>query len=131
MTYIPRMIVGTGFDLIEIDRIRGFRARRGERGLRRLFSPSELDYCLRLVDPVPSLAARFAAKEAFFKAVGLGWGPGGDWGEVEVSRDGRGAPGLSLRGRAARAAEARGASRFHLSLSHTSAMAGACVVLES
>ena len=128
--YFAAMIIGTGMDLISIDRLRRFRDRRGERGLARLFTDGELRYCLRLADPAPSLAARFAAKEAFFKAVGLGWGAGGDWREVEVRRTGRGAPELTVRGRAAAAARVRRAERFHLTLTHTAEVAGAVVVLE-
>ena len=128
--YIPGMILGLGMDLVEVGRIRTFRARWGERGLRRLFSLDELEYCLRQADPAPSLAARFAAKEAFFKAVGQGWGRGGDWREVEVTRTALGAPGLRWTGRAAGAAAAVGAVRAHLTLSHSRATAGAVVVLE-
>lgn len=125
------MIVGTGMDLIQIERIRGFQTRRGARGLARLFTEAELGYCLAQADPAPSLAARFAAKEAFFKAVGLGWGTGGDWRDIEVCRNERGAPSLELCGRAAEAARARSATRFHLSLTHTADVAGAFVVLEA
>lgn len=117
-------------DLVEISRIRSFHARWGERGLRRLFSQRELEYCLRQADPAPSLAARFAAKEAFFKAIGQGWGRGGDWREVEVSRTSRGAPGLVWTGRAAGAVAAVGAARGHLSLTHGRSTAAAVVVLE-
>lgn len=124
------MIVGTGLDLVSIERLRRFRQRRGGRGLRRLFTEQELAYCLALVDPAPSLAARFAAKEAFFKAVGTGWGVGGQWREVEVERDPRGAPSLVLRGRAEEVARSIGADRIHLTLSHTDDVAGAFVVLE-
>ncbi|HSH45810.1 MAG TPA: holo-ACP synthase [Longimicrobiales bacterium] len=125
------MIVGTGMDLVTIQRFRGFRERRGERGLVRVFTESELQYCMSRVDPAPSLAARFAAKEAFFKAIGLGWGVGGGWLDVEVTRDDRGAPGLDLSGRAAETAMERGVIRSHLSLTHTDEVAGAVVVLES
>lgn len=128
---LAAMIVGTGMDLISIERLRGFRLRRGERGLARLFTDGELRYCLRLADPAPSLAARFAAKEAFFKAVGLGWGPGGDWRDVEVRRTRRGAPELSVHGRAAEVARDRRVERFHLTLTHTAEVAGAVVVLEA
>lgn len=124
------MIVGTGMDLVAIERIRSFRERHGERGLKRLFTERELGYCLSRADPAPSLAARFAAKEAFFKAVGLGWGRGGDWCEVEVRRTERGEPSLDVRGRAAEAARTRRAQRLHLSLTHTAEVAGAFVVLE-
>lgn len=124
------MVKGTGFDLVAVDRLRAFRARWGERGLRRIFSPGELTYCLGHADPAQSLAARFAAKEAFFKALGLGWGPGGDWVEVEVRRDARGAPSLEVHGRAAAALERLGGRRVHVSLTHTADTAGAFVVVE-
>ncbi len=125
------MIVGTGMDLVSIDRLRRFRERHGERGLRRLFTEAELAYCLRQPDPAPFLAVRFAAREAFFKAVGTGWGRGGRWRDVEVEHDPRGAPSLALHGRAAVAARMAGAARVHVSLSHADEVAGAFVVLES
>jgi holo-[acyl-carrier protein] synthase len=124
------MIVGLGMDLVEIGRIRAYRERWGERGLTRLFSAGELDYCLGQADAASSLAARFAAKEAFFKAVGTGVGRGGEWAEVRVVR-GEGAPRLELTGRAAETAEALGATRYHLTLTHSRAVAGAVVILES
>ena len=117
-------------DLVNIERFRAFRQRHGERGLSRIFTDAELTYCMGHVDPAPSLAARFAAKEAFFKAVGLGWGPGGAWREVEVTRDSRGAPALELSGRAAASASERRVDRSHLTLTHTAEVAGAVVVLE-
>lgn len=125
------MIVGIGIDMVSIDRIRGFVQRTGERGRSRLFTSAELEYCQVKADPAESLAARFAAKEAFFKAVGQGWGPGGAWREVEVVTDARGAPSLVLRGRAAEAAREAGATRSHLSLTHAAGMAAAVVVLET
>lgn len=118
-------------DLVEIPRIRSFHARWGAEGLRRLFSADELEYCLRQVDPGPSLAARFAAKEAFFKAVRMGWGRGGDWREVRVLRGARGAPELACEGRAAEAVASVGATLAHLTLTHARGTAGAVVVLES
>ncbi|MFW6079928.1 MAG: holo-ACP synthase [Gemmatimonadota bacterium] len=124
------MIVGIGTDIVAVDRIGAFRARHGERGLHRLFASDELDYCLGLARPLPSLAARFAAKEAFFKAVGTGCGSGGRWTDVAVRHDARRAPRLDLRGRAAESARRAGVRRLHLSLSHTMRHATAYVVLE-
>lgn len=125
------MVLGTGIDLVSIARIRRFRERRGERGLRRLFTAGELAYCLPLAVPERSLAARFAAKEAFFKAMGTGYGrESGEWTEVEVLREASGRPGLRLHGRAAQIADRRGIRRIHLSLSHTDEVATALVVLE-
>jgi holo-[acyl-carrier protein] synthase len=124
------VIVGIGQDLMDVDRIRAFHRRWGEDGLRRIFSPTELSYCLGLADPGPSLAARFAAKEAFFKAVETGWGVGGDWTQVEVRRGPSGSPDLVLGGRAAQVARASGVERIHLSLTHTARTAAAVVILE-
>jgi len=126
------MVVGTGIDLVPVARLRRFRERRAERGLRRLFTDAELGYCLRLAAPDRSLAARFAAKEAFFKAIGTGYGrEGGGWRDVEVLREASGRPGIRLHGRAARYAEQRGIRRIHLSLSHTDEVATAIVLLEA
>ncbi len=125
------MIVGLGMDLVEIARLRAFHDRWGEAGLRRIFTADEIAYCLRQTDPAPSLAARFAAKEAFFKAVGQGWGRGGDWREVEVRRDPGGAPELRWSGRAERAADALGGRRCHLTLTHSRSTAAAVLILEA
>lgn len=124
------MIIGTGLDAVSIRRFTRFLERWGERGLLRVFTDAEREYCHALADPVPSLAARFAAKEAFFKATGLGWGRGGDWRDVEVRRDTSGRPSLHLHRRAASVARSRGAGRTHLSLSHTADLALAQVLLE-
>jgi holo-[acyl-carrier protein] synthase len=124
------MIVGTGIDIVEVARLARFQERHGERGLRRLFTPGELDYCLALARPAPSLAARFAAKEALFKALGTGVGPAGRWTDAEVLRAPNGRPTLRLHGPAARFAEAEGVRHVHLSLSHTAELAIASVILE-
>lgn len=124
------MIVGIGTDLVDVERMRDFHRRRGDRGLARVFTHRELDYCLHHADPAPSLAARFAAKEAFFKAVGTGWGVGGALLEVEVRRAGSGDPDLTVSGRAAQTLVGTGAVQIHVSLTHTAATAAAFVILE-
>lgn len=125
------MIVGTGLDLVPVDRLAGFHRRRGDEGLLRLFTGAELDYCRGAASFAASLAARFAAKEAFFKALGTGFGRGGRWTDVEVVRDELGAPALRLSGRALACAGRLGARRWHLSLTHTDQIAAATVILES
>ena len=127
---LNNMIVGTGIDLVSVPRFDAFVRRRGEAGLRRLFTPGELHYCRALAAPAPSFAARFAAKEAFLKALGTGLAGGLRWTDVEVVRAPSGQPSLRLHGSAADAAVALGASRFHLSISHTADLAGAVVFLE-
>ena len=124
------MIVGIGLDLVEVERMRDFHRRRGATGLARVFTARELDYCLDHADPAPSLAARFAAKEAFFKAVGTGWGVGGALLEVEVRRAGSGDPDLAISGRAAESLADTGAAHIHVTLTHTAKTAAAVVILE-
>lgn len=125
------MIVGTGFDLVAVPRFARFMERHGERGLARLFTAGELSYCLSHPEPTPFFAARFAAKEAFYKAIGTGMGPAGGWQDVEVVRLASGRPLLMLHGRAAAIVHDMQVRSIHLSLSHTDQTAGAFVVVES
>lgn len=124
------MIVGIGTDLVQVSRVWEVLERKGERALRRLFTPGEVARCRRSRSPRESFAARFAAKEAFFKAMATGWGRGIAWTEVEVVSAPAGAPSLRLHGAAAVFAAERGVSRVHLSLTHTADLAAAYVVLE-
>ena len=124
------MILGIGIDLVEIARLEQVLERHGGRARRRLFTPGEVEYCDRAGRPAESFAARFAAKEAFFKAVGTGWGQGISWTDVEVVSAASGAPGLRLQGGALRRLEALGARRTHLTLTHSGSTAAAFVILE-
>jgi holo-[acyl-carrier protein] synthase len=125
------MIVGVGIDIIEVSRIRRARERRGGRFLNRLFTPAELEYCLASANCDQHLAARFAAKEAAFKALGTGLASGCRWLDIEVILDKNGAPALLISSGAADLASRRGVSRSHLSLSHSASFASAAVILES
>jgi holo-[acyl-carrier protein] synthase len=119
---------GIGVDAVDVDRFRAVLGRRP--GLaRRLFTEAERAYAESGRDPGSRLAARFAAKEAVLKALGVGIGAA-DFKEVEVVRDPHGAPGLALAGRAAALATARGVRVWHVSLSHTRLVALASVVAE-
>jgi holo-[acyl-carrier protein] synthase len=124
------MILGIGTDLVEIARVQQLVERWGERALRRLFTSAEVERCGKSRAPAESLAARFAAKEAFFKAIGTGWGRGVEWKEIEVISTASGAPELRLTGAAARLAADRGVARMHLSLTHTDTLACAYLILE-
>jgi holo-[acyl-carrier protein] synthase len=124
------MIVGVGMDLVRIDRVWAVIQRRPDRALRRLFTEAEARRCDGSRHPAESYAARFAAKEAFFKALGTGVGPAGEWTDVEVVSLPTGAPTLRLHGRAAEAAARLGVARAHVSLTHADGTAGAVVVLE-
>jgi holo-[acyl-carrier protein] synthase len=124
------VIAGIGVDLVSIPRFQELLERRGDAALRRFFTEAEAERCRASKSALESFAARFAAKEAFFKALGTGWGLGGRWTEVEVVSAPSGAPGLRLTGRAAEAAAERGVAAIHLSLTHTDDTAAAFVVLD-
>lgn len=124
------MIIGIGMDLVSVQRIAALLERHGGRALTRLYGTDEISRCEQSRHPGQSYAARFAAKEAFFKAVGLGWAGGMGWSEVLVATAASGEPSIELEGRAAAVAAERGVKRMHLSLTHTAELAGAYVVLE-
>src|SRR6185436_1117414 len=112
------MILGTGIDIIEVERIRLSYERFGERFLNRILTPAEY------------LAARFSAKEAISKAFGTGIGQHLGWQDLEVARKASGEPYVVLHGPALRLLEQRAARLVHLSLSHTEQHAAAVAILE-
>jgi holo-[acyl-carrier protein] synthase len=121
-------LIGIGVDLVEVDRIRRTLARTPSL-VERLFTDAERAYCERRRDPTERFAARFAAKEAVMKALGVGLGAVG-WHEVEVVRAESGRPSLALSGRAADLAAELGVVRWHLTMSHTTRVAEAIAVAE-
>src|SRR5204862_7981604 len=96
----------------------------------RVLSPAGRDDCAARADTAEALAARFAAKEACFKALGTGWSQGVSFLQVEVQRGDGGAPRLALSGAAAERARARGVTHLHVSLTHRAGVAAAAVILE-
>ncbi|HYN86648.1 MAG TPA: holo-ACP synthase [Pyrinomonadaceae bacterium] len=124
------MIVSIGIDIIEVARVRQA-VERTPRFRARVFTERERAYCdARGAASAQHYAARFAAKEAAFKALGTGWGEGVGWHEAEVVRSEAGEPAILLTGRALEIFRARGATHAHLSISHTNEHAVAQVVLE-
>jgi holo-[acyl-carrier protein] synthase len=123
------MIVGIGMDVVEIGRIRDL-AERHVDFLTHTFAASELHHCQGKANPFSHLAARFAAKEAVFKAFGTGWSVGLKWTDVAVENDSSGRPDIRLSGAAKRLADHLGAHKIHLSLTHTESYAAAQVILE-
>ena len=120
-------MIGVGIDVVDIERFRVSLARTPSMR-ERLFTQVELDYVAPKADPVPSLAARFAAREAVMKAMGLGLGAFG-FHDVWVDVDGStGAPHLCVDGAAKRLATERGVHAWHLSLAHDGGVATAMVV---
>ena len=118
------MILRTGVDLIEIDRIAEIVSRHGKHYLERIYTPAELEICGKRVE---SLAGRFAAKEAVAKALGCGIGEV-SFQEIEVLSDEQSAPVLHLHGKAARKASELGLENWSVSLSHSQSHAIAFVV---
>jgi holo-[acyl-carrier protein] synthase len=125
------MIVAIGIDLVEISRIEEVLARRGERFRSRVFTEGEIRYCEHRASSAASYAARFAAKEAAMKALGTGWSGGTAWRDIEVVSGSNGAPVMELRGRALERMHEVGATRVHISLTHSGNLAIAQVVLEA
>jgi holo-[acyl-carrier protein] synthase len=119
-------VIGIGIDAVEVDRFRQVLARTPGVA-RRLFTESERAYGARKRDPAERLAARFAAKEAVMKALGVGLGAFA-FHDVEVVRAPSGQPMLELRGRAEALARQRGVTGWRLSLTHTHRVAEAVAV---
>jgi len=122
------VIIGIGIDLVDIERFRTSLARTPSMRTR-LFTEIELAYVAPKSDPVPSLAARFAAREAVMKSLGLGLGAFG-FHEVWVERAESGEPYLRVTSHALELADAAGVSRWHLSLTHSDTTAAAYVIAE-
>ncbi|HSP29554.1 MAG TPA: holo-ACP synthase [Ilumatobacteraceae bacterium] len=121
-------VIGIGIDLVDIERFR--RSLERTPSMRtRLFTEIELAYVAPQADPVPSLAARFAAREAVMKALGVGLGAF-SFHDVWVERAESGRPSLSLAGRAAELATVAGVAVWHLSLTHSDVMAAAYVIAD-
>lgn len=124
-------ILGTGIDLVQISRFERILAAEKTALLERLFTPAEREYSLARKAAASHLAVRFAAKEAFLKALGTGLRFGLSWQQIEVVRDELGRPSLALVGRALEMLGEKGATKTHLSYSHDGDYGVASVILEA
>ena len=122
------MIYGIGIDIVKIERMREASERWGRRFLERVFTESEISYCLEKKDPYLSFAVRFAAKEALIKAIGSEIPV--SMTEMEVVNFGGGKPEIKTSGRLRDFLREKGIAFAHLSLSHEKEYGVACVVLE-
>lgn len=122
-------VIGLGVDLTQISRLRRILSEDGEHFESRFFNPVERMYCRSKSDPFPHFAARFAAKEAYGKALGLGLGPSGNFSDIYVTNDAAGVPQLVLEGDAQSIFKKRGGRKILLSLSHEGDMAIASVII--
>lgn len=120
-------IKSVGVDIVEIDRIENLLEKYGEKFLKRIFSEKEIAYCSKKKDR-GSYAARFATKEAVFKATGFGLGKGMTWKDIEVINDEKGKPSVRLYGKTAEMLNDR---KVHLSISHSRDAAVAMVIVEN
>ena len=124
------MILGTGIDLAEVDRIRAAITRHGRRFIERIYTPAEIAYVERKANRFERYAGRFAAKEAGMKAIGTGWKRGVRWQDFEVANLPSGRPTLRLHGEAERLAGKMGVKSISLSITHTAELGMAHVILE-
>ena len=125
------MIVGTGIDIAEVERIERSIARFGARFKERVFTADEIRYCESKANKAERYAARFAAKEAGMKAIGTGWSRGVRWQDIEVRRLPGGRPTVVFHGKAGEIFAKLGGVRAHLSITHTKESAMAYVIIES
>ncbi|MCK4979998.1 MAG: holo-ACP synthase [Candidatus Delongbacteria bacterium] len=123
------MIFGIGTDIIQIERVKksietipGFSAK--------IFTPLEIKYCLSKKNKYEHFAARFAAKEAFFKAIGTGWRGGLAFSEIEVNNDDLGKPSFELYGKTKEFSDVNNFLNIHLSITHIKELAQAFVIIE-
>ncbi len=125
------MIYGIGVDLVRVERIAAAIARYGDRFLKRIFTPQEIEACQGRTWAVSGFAMRFAAKEAFSKALGVGLRRGGiRWREVEVVPNSMGKPEIFVSGRAAQLCQQADIKGMHLTLTDEDNHALAVVILE-
>lgn len=122
------MIVGVGIDLVEVYRVEESIDKYKSKFLNRLFTKAEQKYCNRFSTPYEHFAARFAAKEAVSKALGIGFGEELSWLDIEIQNDAKGKPSVVL---SKKVANKFSNPKIHISLSHTKDHAIAYVVLEN
>ena len=124
------MILSTGIDIVEVYRI-AQTIERTPRFAERVFTVAERDYCdSKGAAAAQSYAGRFAAKEAFLKALKTGWRGKITWHDMEILPDDQGVPVLNISGEASTLFDATGATRAHLSISHTAEHAVAQIIFE-
>lgn len=123
------MITGVGIDLVEVERV-AVKIRK-EIGFRELvFSKMEIAYCEKKTNKFEHYAARFAAKEAFFKAIGTGWRKDTAFNEIEIVNNTDGKPEIFFLGKTAATIAEMTLGKIFVSLSHIKTMAIAMVIIE-
>ena len=123
------MIAGLGIDMIEVERVET-KVSKNNGFTELVFSQKEIAYCEAKANKFQHYAVRFAAKEAFLKAVGTGWTSGTNFNEIEISNDPEGKPIIILLGSTASLINKIGITKIFVSLSHLKTMASAVVIIE-
>lgn len=124
-------VLGIGIDIVETERIEQSLEKFGDRFLKRVYHPGEIEYAKSMKFPALHLAARFAAKEAISKAFGTGIGKQLAWTDMEIRRKDSGEPYVVLHGKGAELAKKRGVAQVFVSLSHCKAYSAANAILLS
>lgn len=125
------MVVGLGIDLVEVARLKALLERHPERAGARLFTAEELAECEARANPAECLAARFAAKEAFLKALGTGLRDGIAWRHIRLGNGTHGRPVIETTERASEMLDALGSTTVHVTMTHDAGVAAAVVVIEA
>lgn len=125
------MVIGIGYDMVEVSRLESVLSRWGRRFEERVFTARELAYCKSKKNCAQRMACRFAAKEAVFKALGTGWQGGIGWTDIEVGNDGLGKPSISLSGQAEQLSRQLGVRNIFVSMTSTKDYGAAQVILTS
>ena len=123
------MIIGTGTDAVNISRVKRMKTKYGRKFLDRVFTPSEKKYCDKHSNSYQHYAARFAAKEATAKALGVGFGKELDWKDIVIYNNKKGKPFVKFRNKVAKKIKENG-YKCHLSMAHCSDYATAVSILE-
>ena len=126
------MIFGIGVDIIEVARIEKQISGESISFVKKVFTPKEIEYCEKKIkNKAQNYAARFAAKEAFFKAIGTGLRDGLSWKDIEIENDPQGKPDLLLTGKSKQWVADHQICNIYISLSHVKELAIAVVILET
>lgn len=123
------MILGIGSDIIEIERVKKQVANQSF--VEKIFTKHEMEYCKSIKNNAQNFAVRFAAKEAFLKAIGIGWRDGLAFNQIEIVNDKLGKPEMFVTGKAKEIVEKIGVKNIHVTLSHSKENAIAFVIIES
>ena len=123
------MVAGLGIDIIEVERIK-HNIEKDAGFTEMIFSKKEIAHCETKANKFEHYAARFAAKEAFLKAIGTGWTDGTHFNEIEIVNDSEGKPEMVLLGETKKNLSALAIIKILVSLSHLKTLATAVVIIE-